>query len=528
MAKASTHRRAEEHDKRPAPHAGGAHPWLLHAVVFMCGGVLMGLEIVGSRILAPAFGNSIFVWGSLISVVLAALSLGYWLGGIIADRWPRLGVLGLLIAVPGVMIALLPLVYPSLNRALAAGDLGARLGPLVSSVILFLVPSVFLGMISPFAVRLQARAVASVGSTAGGLYAVSTAGSIAGTLATAFYFISVLGVAKIVHGLGLTLLVVAAAVFLGERRTGKVVAAVVCFALVLATILWYGKTRAAEPGVLVEKDSFYNHIYLAEDGNTRYMDFDNLRQSAMLLKDPTELILRYTRFLALSVAFRPEPKRVLILGLGGGSFPKRLHRDFPDVAIDVVDIDPEVIAIATRYFQVPEDARLRLHPQDGRRFVQQANAKYDLIFLDAYNSDTIPFHLTTREFYQEVAAHLAPGGFVVSNIIASLRGPGSGFFRAMYRTLSETFPVVYVVPTYDLSTGIILGEINVILFATKDGPRLSRAELMARAGRAAGKLVPASELALFASHLMEIPVDVGEVPILTDDFAPVEILRAGL
>jgi spermidine synthase len=527
MAKASSHRRAEEHDRRPAPHAGGAHPWLLHAVVFMCGGVLMGLEIVGSRILAPAFGNSIFVWGSLISVVLAALSLGYWLGGIIADRCPRLGVLGLLIAAPGVMIALLPLVYPWLNRALAASDLGVRLGPLLSSVILFLLPSIFLGMISPFAVRLQARAVTSVGSTAGGLYAVSTAGSIAGTLATAFYFISVLGVAKIVHGLGLTLLVVAAAVFAGERRRGKA-AATVCLALLLGTILWQGKTRAAEPGVLIEKDSFYNHIHLAEDGTTRYMDFDNLRQSAMLLKDPTELLLRYTRFLALSVAFQPEPKRVLILGLGGGSFPKRLHRDYPDVTIDVVDIDPEVIAIATQYFQVPEDARLRLHPQDGRRFVQQTDARYDLIFLDAYNSDTIPFHLTTREFYREVATRLAPGGFVVSNIIASLRGPGSAFFRAMYRTLTEAFPVVYVVPTYDVSTGIVLGEINVILFATTDGPRLSRPELVARAGRAGGRLIPASELAQFASHLMEIPVEVESVPILTDDFAPVEILRAGL
>lgn len=528
MAKASSHRRTEEHEKRSAQHTGGAHPWLLHAVVFVCGGVLMGLEIVGSRILAPAFGNSIFVWGSLISVVLAALSLGYWLGGIVADRWPRLGVLGLLIAIPGVMIALLPLVYPALNRDLAASDLGMRLGPLVSSIGLFLLPSVFLGMISPFAVRLQARAVASVGSTAGGLYAVSTAGSIAGTLATAFYFISLLGVANIVHGLGLTLLVVAAAVFLGERRTGKAVSAMVCLALVLSTVVWYSKTRAAEPGLLVEKDSFYNHIYLAEDGSTRYMDFGNLRQSAMLLKDPTELILRYTRFLALSVAFRPEPKRVLVLGLGGGSFPKRLYHDFPDVTIDVVDIDPEVIAIAKQYFQVPNDARLRLHSQDGRRFVQQVATQYDLIFLDAYNSDTIPFHLTTREFYQELATHLAPGGFVVSNIIASLRGPGSAFFRAMYRTLSEIFPVVYVVPTYDLSTGIVLGEINIILFATKEGPRLSRAELVARAGRAGGRLVPASELAQSAAHLMEIPVEVGDVPTLTDDFAPVEILRAGL
>ena len=213
MRKRPSHRH-ERHAEKAGPQRPTPHRWLLHVVVFVCGAVLMGLEIVGSRILAPHFGNSIFVWGSLISVVLAALSLGYWLGGIVADRWPRLSVLGVLIAIPGIMIAVLPFGYPALNRAIAIGDLGARLGPLISCVVLFLVPSVFLGTISPFAVRLQARAVTSVGTTAGGLYAVSTAGSIAGTLLTAFYLIVVMGVANIVHGLGLTLLLTAAAVFL--------------------------------------------------------------------------------------------------------------------------------------------------------------------------------------------------------------------------------------------------------------------------------------------------------------------------
>jgi len=486
----------------------------------------MGLEIVGSRILAPYFGNSIFVWGSLISVVLAALSLGYWLGGMVADRFPRLSVLGVLIAMPGIMIALLPFAYPSLNRAIAVSEMGARLSPLVSSLVLFLLPSVFLGTISPFAVRLQARAVTSVGTTAGGLYAVSTAGSIAGTLLTAFYLIVVIGVANIVHGLGLTLLLTAAAVFVGGRRIGRASLALACLGLLLLVVVWHARTRAEEPGLLLDMDSFYNHIHVADDSGTRYMDFDNLRQSAMLLSDPWELRLHYTRFLALALAFYPEPKRVLILGLGGGSFPKRLYRDFPQVVVDVVDIDPEVIAIAKRYFQVPEDSRLRLHRRDGRRFLQETADTYDLIFLDAYNSDTIPFHLTTREFYRELEAHLAPGGLVVSNIIGALRGPQSAFFRAMYRTLADTFPTVYVVPTYDVRGAFVLGEINILLFATRDRTRLTRAELMARVGRVRGKLVPASDLVEYASHLLELPIPVSDVPILTDDYAPAEMLRA--
>jgi len=526
MSKRSAHRHGQERAEKPASGHPRPNPWLLHIVVFVCGAVLMGLEIVGSRILAPYFGNSIFVWGSLISVVLAALSLGYWVGGIAADRWPRLSLLGFLIATPGVMIAVLPFGYPALNRAIAGSDLGARLSPLMSCLVLFLVPSVFLGTISPFAVRLQARAVTTVGATAGGLYAVSTAGSIVGTLITAFYLILVLGVANIVHGLGLTLLLVAAAIFLGERRVGRAGLALVCLGLLLLAVVWRARTQAAEPGLLLDMDSFYNHIHLTDSSGTRYMDFDNLRQSAMLLDDPWELRLRYSRFLALALAFQPEPTRVLILGVGGGSFPKRLHRDFPQVVVDAVDIDPQVLAIARHYFQVPEDSRLRLHAQDGRRFVQQTTDRYDLIFLDAYNSDTIPFHLTTREFYRELEARLAPGGIVVSNIIGTLRGPQSAFFRSMYRTLVDTFPVVHVVPTYDVSGGLLFGEINIILFAMRDGSRLTRAELMARVGRVGGKLVPASDLAEYASHLLEVPITVSDVPILTDNFAPVEILRA--
>jgi len=486
----------------------------------------MSLEMIGSRMLAPYFGNSIFVWGSLISVVLAALSLGYWLGGIAADRWPRFSVLATMIAIPGVIIALLPFVYPGLNRGIADGNMGARLGPLVSCLILFLVPSVFLGTISPFAVRLQARAVASVGSTAGGLYAVSTAGSIVGTLLTTFYLIAVAGVASIVHGLGLTLLLVAAGIFLGGRRVTQAGITVLCAALLLTAMIWHTRTQAAEAGLILQQDSFYNHIKLAEDGTQRYMDFENLRQSAMLLKDPWELRLRYTRFLSLAMTLVPEPKRVLVLGLGGGSFPKKLHRDFPNVIVDVVDIDPEVIAIAKRYFQVPEDDRLHLFAMDARRFIQETKATYDVIYLDAYNSDTIPFHLTTREFYAEIRSRLAPGGVVVSNIIGTLRGSQSAFFRTMYRTLSESFATVYTVPTYDQSAGWILGDINIILFATQAATRLTRGELVARAGRVGGKLVPASDLADYAAHLLEVPIETKDVPVLTDDFAPVEILRA--
>jgi spermidine synthase len=497
----------------------------------------MGLEIVGSRILAPTFGNSIFVWGSLISVVLAALSLGYWLGGKAADRWPRGAVLALFIAVPGVMVGLMPLYYRELNWWIAGGAFGARMGPLVSSVVLFLVPSVFLGTVSPFAVRLQARAVASVGKTAGGLYAVSTGGSIAGTMATSFWLISVLGVSRIVYVLGVVLVAVAAVVFFGDRRLRLGVLTLGCAALLAGAIALHARTVEPKTGVVLEKDTFYNHITVADGGGRRSLTFDNTYQSEMLLEDPWKLELRYTQTMALALALRQDPSkapgRVLNIGLGGGSFPKRLYLDYPETVIDAVDIDPDVVAVAKKYFHVPEDDRFRLHAVDGRRFIRENEQSYDVVVLDAYNADTIPFHLTTREFYREVASRIAPGGVVVSNIIGIIQGNGSVYFRAMYRTLTDTFPVVYVFPVFEWSGETIADELNVIVVAALEGSGpngspLSRAELIDRVRRLGGRLVPPEELSKYASLLIEAPGGSEGAPLLTDDYAPVETLLVGI
>src|SRR5262249_37979815 len=182
---------------------------LLNVIVFVSGAVLMSLEIVGSRVLAPYFGNSISVWGSLISVVLAALSAGYYWGGLLSEKNPSFSRLLILLAIPGVMIFVLPFLYPSVNLWIAENDFGPRLNPLIAGAIFFLVPGFFLGTVSPYAIRLAATALSTVGFTAGALYALSTCGSIFGTLFTAFYLIPVLGVANIIHALGITLMLLA-------------------------------------------------------------------------------------------------------------------------------------------------------------------------------------------------------------------------------------------------------------------------------------------------------------------------------
>ncbi len=506
----------------PAPARGAGT--LLRIVVFLCGAVLMALEIVGSRILAPYFGNSIFVWGSLISIVLLALTVGYYGGGRLADRWPRAVALAGLIAIPGVLIFLLPFGYPAVNRSVAATELGTRWGPLVASLVLFLLPSCFLGTVSPYAVRLQATAVARVGTTAGVLYAVSTAGSIVGTLLTAFFLIPTLGVGNIVHALGFTLVLCAVALLAVERRRAWSLVLVVLLVLMGASLAWQARASARTAGVLLDQDTFYHHIQVIEAGEARYLDFDNLRQSGLTIADPADLRLAYTRTMLLGLAFRPAATEVLFIGLGGGSIPNRLWRDVSALRIDVAEIDPAVIRVAERYFDLRQDDRLRVHAADGRLFVLRGRRTYDLAFLDAYNSDTIPFHLTTREFYRELKRRLAPGGAVVSNIIGALAGPRSRLLRAMVKTIQAEFPQVYLLPVGLQSWSERDAIRNVIVAGSLEPGRASPADLRARVAALAaeGKLPP------FATNLIaqytDERVTTDDVPLLTDDYAPVDSL----
>src|ERR1043166_1070325 len=289
---------------------------LLNIVVFVSGAVLMALEIVGSRVLAPYFGSSIFVWGSLISVIMAALSLGYYWGGWLSAREPSYSRLLTLLVIPGVIIFFLPFVYPTINEWVASIDFGNRLNPLIASSVLFLLPGVFLGTISPYVIRLAATTLSLVGSTAGTLYAVSTCGSICGTLLTAFYLIPLMGVSNIIHALGITLVCLSLLVMPMVRvRTVTMARAVTTLSVILGSIFMSWPPSAwARLKTILEKDTFYHRIRVEEDDEARYMYFDRTLQSAMNLKDPTALRLVYSRYTSLGFTFRPDAKKMLIVG----------------------------------------------------------------------------------------------------------------------------------------------------------------------------------------------------------------------
>jgi spermidine synthase len=498
--------------------------FLLNIIVFVSGAVLMGLEIVGSRVLAPYFGSSIFVWGSLISVVMAALSIGYYWGGWLSAREPSYGRLLTLLLIPGILIFFLPFLYPTLNEWIAGVDFGTRLNPLIASSIYFLPPGIFLGTISPYVIRLAATALSTVGSTAGTLYAISTCGSIFGTLLTAFYLIPLMGVTNIIHSMGITLVCLSLLVVpLLRLRSIAVGRAVTALSIIGSIAIPWPSIVWARLKTLLEKDTFYHRIRVEEDDEARYMYFDRTLQSAMNLKDPTTLRLIYSRYTSLGFTFRPDAKKILIIGLGGGSIPKKLQKEFPALEIDVVEIDPEVIQIAKNHFNVRESNRLHLHAQDERLFLTRTANQYDIILLDAYYADAMPFHLATREFFELAQRKLTPNGIVVANLISAVTGPSGKIARAFVKTERRVFPQTYVFAARraeNVSTDTVQ---NIIVVATKDKQRLEIKEIVKRS--------IALNKGLFPDPIQDIgvayydgPLPDQDVPVLTDDYAPTDNL----
>ncbi len=274
--------------------------------------------------------------------------------------------------------------------------------------------------------------------------------------------------------------------------------------------------------VLFEADSVYHHVVVTEDAVARYLRFDRSIQSGMYLRDPFDSPFLYPAYAHLGLIFRPRARNVLIVGLGGGSIPKRFWRDFPEMTVHVAELDPMVVDVAKRFFMVPADPRLRIVVQDGRLFLRRTAQRYDLIILDAYFAESLPFHLTTKEFLELVRARLAPGGVVASNIIGALQGPRSALFRAMYKTFAEVFPGLYPFPAALKPYDDVETVRNIILVATAERG-LSREEILRRA-RALAPRVTYYQFMHYAADYYELPISVDDVPVLTDDYAPVDTL----
>jgi spermidine synthase len=526
--------------------------------------VLLGVEIAASRVLAPTFGSSLYVWGALIGVVLSGLAIGYWLGGTLADRWPTPYLFVGAIALGAGLVLAIPLVDAWVLDQVVAWDPGPRLDPLVAAIALFGPMSVVLASVSPIAVKLAARDIERLGRTAGRLFAISTAGSIAGTFATSFWLVPEYGTDQVLAVGALVLLVAAAAVALLERLwlpgVGLVAAAGVALLAVGALapdttgnvlagsaarnwsplyrereVRTPRKLDPAEVGLGGEgftvreaRDTRYHRLLVVEDGTSRYLRFDSSFQSGMYLKRPFATRFSYSDYLQLGLAYNPSAKKILVIGLGGAAVQKRLWRDFRDVEVTTVELDPEVVDVAYRWFHLPRNPRLPVVVDDGRRFLQRTDERFDVIMVDAFYSDGVPFHMTTLEFAQLMRDRLTPGGVVATNVIGALTGGSSEITRALWKTYAAVFPTVELHPVYEGPGDRYPGDIrNIILVGTERAApspaRLAESWEETRAARAP----TAPDLRAAARGRWEQDVVTGDVPLLTDGYAPTDALLIG-
>ena len=491
---------------------------LLLPLVFVSGMTSLAIELGASRLLAPYFGTSLYVWGILIGLILLYLSIGYVVGGRLADRYPRDDLLFQLTAVAALWIGLIPVVsYPILlesQQGFATLSAGLVLGTLLAVVVLFAVPTILLGCVSPFAIRLLLSDVKTGGNTAGAVYALSTAGSILGTFLPVFWFIPTYGTRPTLIGFSLALLLISVAGLWPRRRVYAALGVLVLLGAVLVQHL--GVKPPAAGRLVYEKESPYSYIQVIQVGSQTQLLL-NEGEAIHSIYDPTSATTGGPwDYMLLADFFRPaqetepRPTEVAIIGLAGGTMARQFHLAYGD-SIDQtgVEIDPDVMAAAYRYFDLGSTG---VHPvvEDGRYWLATDHHKYDVIVMDAYRQPYIPFHLTTREFFPLARDHLKPGGVAVVN--AGRTPTDYRLVAAVASTMRPVFDDVFLldVPSYS----------NTLVYGTTEP--VTRSDVEHNLGLAREPLV--REVAESAAATGDIRPSPYRGQVFTDDLAPVEQL----
>jgi spermidine synthase len=507
-------------DQRVAKAETGSrlHTWLWrpNLIVFVSSACIMILELVAGRIVAPYVGVSLYTWTSIIGIVLAGISLGNYLGGQLADRWASLRFLGGIFLVGG--LSCFGILAADRVSGLIPNDWSIVVNILIFTTILFFLPCVILGTVSPVVAKLAVQDLTRTGSTVGKIYAAGAAGSIVGTFATGFILISWFGTYLIVWGVAVLLLTMGLLFALDSRWKLMLAPAVVIAggSTLIFNQGWLHSTCARETNYFCIK------VHEEEkDGDTvRVLILDRLVHSYTSLNDPTKLVYGYEKMYAEVTAYqaqRSDHLRALFIGGGGYTFPHYIEAVYPGSDVHVIEIDPGVTQVAHDLLGLSPDTNVVTYNQDARMFLaQEPGETYNLIMGDAFNDFSVPYHLTTKEFDDRVQAWLADDGLYVVNIIDGVRGD---FLRAYTYTLRQTFDYVYLAPTID--SWRESPRSTFVLVAT-DTPLDVAAFEMIDAGDGdplfAHQLLKEGELdALLAE---------GRVVMLTDQYAPVDQMLA--
>jgi len=513
-----TARRETGNPVASGPPQRAAASLISYIIVFTASACTLVIEIVAGRILAPDIGVSLYTWTSIIGVVLAGISIGNYLGGRVADRFPRQRTLGLILLAGGTAsLSVLPLVGVASN----VFD-GLSLVPRIVflTVTLFFLPSLILGMVTPVVIKLQLRDLANAGNVVGKIYAVSNAGAIFGTFMTGFVLIQQVGSRSTLIFVAVVL--VAMALAFGDLWGIRLSSLVPLGFFVLLVGFTYANGDL-ESECLRESSYFCIQVSDAiEDGRTvKVLELDGMVHSYVSPDDPTVLADDYQKVLvdvATVIGERDGSFRALFLGGGGYEMPKYLEEVYPQSVLEVIEIDPEVTQVAFDYFGLRPDTRISILHEDARMAVPELTpGQYDLVIGDAFKSVSVPYHLTTLEFNEQIRTLLTEDGVYAINVVDKLHS--GSFLRAFANTLEETFSYVYVLRD-DANWDDDGRNTHQLVASSRPLSPADIAEATLRAGRGD----PVSHF--MPQDTFQAWLDSGEDILLTDDYAPVDNMLA--
>jgi len=514
----------------------------LSSLVFVTGAVTLGVELSASRLLEPVFGNNQIVWAALIGLILLYLAVGAWLGGKLADRFPALAVLERVVACGAVGVALIPVMSGPILRWAATGldqwQVGLLLGALVAILLIFSLPVILLGTVSPWAVRLAVTNVGEAGQVVGRLYALATAGSLIGTFLPVLWLIPAYGTRRTFFALALLPLLVMG---IGTWRTQRRWWPLLALLLVLTLATWFGSRPAIRAdwddggagALMYEDESLYNYIAVRQWGSERHLKLNDGIGIHSVYHPDSPLSLGIWDYFLLAPLFRPQVQqelaqrgqmsavmgKLLIIGLAAGTVSELYTDIYGPLPITGIELDPAIIAVGQQYFAMNQP-NLTPIAADGRRWLaeQPATARWEQIAIDAYRPPYIPFHLTTVEFFTLVRAHLTTDGVVAINV--GRTASNYALVDSLAATLYQVFPTVYAIdepgPPDNLS--------NSLLVATQQPADLSSfaAAVAALPVQQPAPLRTFAQAAVAQTRLVPPPTPSAVLPILTDDHAPVE------
>jgi len=477
-------------------------------VIFFTGAFIMMFELAGSRVLGPYCGTSVIVWSSLIGIIFGSLSIGYSLGGWLSKRKVDYITLGWILFLAAVFIFLTTMGHDKVLKKLKWYVENERSLSLVASIVLFAPANLFFGMILPYIARIKIEQVKKSGLTVGKIYALSTFGSLTGTFITGFFLIPVLGFDRIMFIVMFGMILFWLITFILER---KFVLAFTPVVFIIISVFFIFR-EFNKPKNYIDTDTSYNRVIIydskeEETGESiRILKVNNETSSAMYL-GRNGLVFEVLKYYHLVDHFVPSMQYSLMIGGSGYAFPKDYLLKYPASQIDVVEIDPGLTELARKYFELPKDSRLNIVHEDGRTYLNRCNKKYDAIFVDAYKSQlTIPYQLTTKEAVLRMYGSLHDKGAVFANIISMLDNTKNHFLRAELATYKDVFPMVFLFAVKDPNDKNCLQNFMLVAMKSEEVPLFNSED---------------PEIDIYLRNLVtgSIPND---LPILTDDFAPVD------